>query len=479
VVGAEPPLSAAPVYQLVRGATGGPVITDGQTVVLAWPASIPTYTSGENPAANPFGVDNAVVGQTGRWVWAALKGPKNPPPGIPDAVWGYRRWDRLVALNLDTSRYAVYAIPADGSEALYGPLWEHPPVFGTLPSGDGLVALGHWAAVVPADPAGVASLRVLGRSPTTPSAALQRQAARLVNQQAWDSINADAAFWNCYVMADPSTAACPHGASVFGGTALSMQPTYFNHGDLGFGLLWAMTLPITLPSLEQSRASAEALLAKGLAGSYMMSWIAYPSAAEVRAHFNGQPPYPLPGYTRRQGYYWATTAASAATQVPGIGSLPPANLSGSHIAVSVTKVLTPTQLVVNGRPVNPPSAQAEPVVVEMTITPTANGVIVPVPSFGFATLNAAAATAGLDQIAYYAGSSGAVWQADATPDQGVPPRLVLGTTAISVWAVGWIERPASGTPAIAILWDGTPSGRPGGVIATVQASRTGAFSLRT
>jgi hypothetical protein len=74
---------------------------------------------------------------------------------------------------------------------------------------------------------------------------------------------------------------------------------------VGFDLLWAMTLPITTPTLEQSRASAEALLAKGLAGSYMMPWIAYPSAAALRAHFRGQPPYQLPGYTRRQGYYWA------------------------------------------------------------------------------------------------------------------------------------------------------------------------------
>jgi hypothetical protein len=228
-VAEEPSISVATTYQLARGTAGGPVITNGKTVVLAWPASIPTYTSGQNPAANQFGVDNAVVGQTGRWLWAALKGPQAPPSGIPAGVWGYRRWDRLVALNLDTRRYAVYPIPMDGSEALYGPLWEHPPVFRTLPSGDGLVALGHWAAVVPADPAGVTSLRVLGSGSTTePSVALERQAALVVNQQAWDSINADAAFWNCYVMADPSTAACPHGASVFGGTALSMQTVYMN-----------------------------------------------------------------------------------------------------------------------------------------------------------------------------------------------------------------------------------------------------------
>jgi len=72
-----------------------------------------------------------------------LKGPKNPPTEAIPLTWGYRRWDRLVAPNSATGQYQVYPIPAEAPEALYGPDWENPPVFATLASGAGLVAVGH------------------------------------------------------------------------------------------------------------------------------------------------------------------------------------------------------------------------------------------------------------------------------------------------------------------------------------------------
>lgn len=309
VVGAVAPAASDPApsstlrYRLVSRAGGPPVILGGRAPV-AWPAAIPTYTSGENPAAHPFGVDNALVGQSGPWLWAALKGPHHSPAAGLAGVWGWRRWDRLVALNRETGQYVVYPIPADWSASLDGPLWEHPPVYHTLLSGQGLVAVGHWAAVLPAHPASGAPLPVRGAAP--PTASEQEQALALIHQQAWASINADAAFWNCYVMSDPSTAACPHGRSVFGSTALSTQPTYYNHGDVGFSLLWAATLPLETAARQQARAADEALLAKGLSGSYLMPWIGNPSASALRARFGGQPPYRLPGYTRRGGYYWAS-----------------------------------------------------------------------------------------------------------------------------------------------------------------------------
>ena len=309
-VAAEPALGTATTsYQLTPSAGNAPVITNGKTRArVPWPAAIPTYTSGENPAASLFGLDNNVVGQAGRWLWVALKGPKSPPASPLTGIWGYRRWDRLVALNAETGQAVVYPIPADWSAAVYGALWAHPPTFAPLAGGGGLVALGHWVAAVPANPAGTAALPVrTGVASLSPTAAEQDQAVTLVTQQAWASINADAAFWNCYVMANPSAAACPHGAAVFGGSALSMQTTYYNHGAVGFGLLWAMTLPLATAS-QTARTTAETLLANGLAGSYLTSWIAWPSAAAVRAHFHGQPPYSLPGYTRRQGYYWATAS---------------------------------------------------------------------------------------------------------------------------------------------------------------------------
>lgn len=306
---ASPARPATASYQLVSQAGGPPMITGGPGAApLAWPRSIPTYTSGENPAGNQFGVDNAIIGQTGQWLWAALKGPKNPPATTIPLVWGYRHWDRLVALNMATGQHEVYSIPRDLSSALYGPLWVNAPVFGALPSGEGLVALGHWVAVVPANPSGVASLPTLAGPPPAAAAAAARTAVALITHTAWTSIDADAAFWNCYVMADPSPAACPHGASAVDENALSMQTTFYNHGDVGFSLLWAMTVPVSSASEQQARTAAEKLLEQGLAGSYLGASIGSPSAAALRALYHGQPPHPLPGYTRRQGYYWASTA---------------------------------------------------------------------------------------------------------------------------------------------------------------------------
>ncbi len=313
VVGAVAPASADPAstsatsYRLVDSGGAAAIVGGPAGAAIAWPPSIPTYTSGENPAGNAFAVDNALLGQTGRWLWAALKGPQHATATGFGATWGWRRWDRLVALNRETGRYRVYPIPPDWSASLYAPLWEHPPAFFALASGRGLVALGHWAAVVPAQP-GVSALPVRGGS--LPTAAEQQQALAVLHQQAWASIDADAAFWNCYVMSDPSAAACPHGRAVFGGTTLSTQPTYYNHGDLGFSLLWAMTLPMETAPRQQSRAADEKLLAAALAHSLLMTWIGSPSAAALRARFHGQPPFRLPGYTRRQGYYWARQAHS-------------------------------------------------------------------------------------------------------------------------------------------------------------------------
>ncbi len=69
------------------------------------------------------------------------------------------------------------------------------------------------------------------------------------------------------------------------------------------------------------------------------------------------------------------------TFVPGIGTLPPANTAGAaHITVAVRQVLAPSQLVVNGKAVSPPTPQAEAVLVKMTITSiNGGGAIIPIP----------------------------------------------------------------------------------------------------
>lgn len=167
------------------------------------------------------------------------------------------------------------------------------------------------------------------------------------------------------------------------------------------------------------------------------------------------------------------------TFVPGLGNLPTATLSGSGISVTVQHVYVVGQLVVNGQAINSPSAHVEPAVVEMTITPRSNGVILPVPSFGFATTNAIASPSHLGQVAYYAAGQNKLWSQYRVPDHGVPPRLVLGDGAYPYWVVTWIERPTTGRARVAILWEGTANGKPAGVVANVAAQPMNALSITT
>lgn len=177
----------------------------------------------------------------------------------------------------------------------------------------------------------------------------------------------------------------------------------------------------------------------------------------------------------------ASRPSSSAIVVPGLGALPPANAANVPMTVRVTQVLAPSQLIVNGSPVTPPIPQAEPVVVKMTLTAAhGGGAIIPLPSFGYATTNAAPAPTGLGQTTYGGGPGPGVWSQYHMPYPGVPPRIVIGTHAVTFWAISWVERPTNGTmPIVAVIWDGTATGRPGGVIAAVAAQPTGAFPIRT
>ncbi len=171
--------------------------------------------------------------------------------------------------------------------------------------------------------------------------------------------------------------------------------------------------------------------------------------------------------------------SSLTTFVPGLGNLPTASLSDSGISVKIQHVYVVGQLIVNGQPINPPNAQAEPTVVEIIITAQKNGVILPVPNFGFATTNAIAAPSPLGQVVYFGAGQDKLWSQYQVPDQGVAPRLVLGDNAYPFWVITWIERPTIGNAHVAILWKGTASGKPGGVIATISAQTVASFSLTT
>lgn len=171
--------------------------------------------------------------------------------------------------------------------------------------------------------------------------------------------------------------------------------------------------------------------------------------------------------------------SSPSTFVPGLGNLPTASLSDSGISVKVQHVYVVEQLIVNGQPINPPNAQTVPAVVEIIITPQKNGVILPVSNFGFATTNAITNPISLGQVAYFGAGQDKLWSQYQVPDQGVPPRLVLGDNAYPFWVITWIERPTIGDAHVAILWERTESGKPGGVIATISAQTMASFSLTT
>ena len=298
----------SPVFQLLPGttSTSPPQLMNGNSpAVVVWPSQIPTYQSGQNPASTPFQFDNRVIGQSGQWIWVALKGPARANWAFPSGVWGFRHWDRLVALNVVTGQYRIFSLPRSYSDTLTYPLWSQPPAFATA-TNRVYVGIGSWIGTFPANPLLAGKIRYQGApSPSLTAARIQR-ALTLINQTAWQSVDADAAFWNCYVMKDPSHQACPAGDAIPISSALSQSPTYFNHGDVEFSLIWANLLP--MPNEDaQKRTAAMQRLNQGLKASLLYDWIGNPSSQAIRHQYPDGPPYPLPGYYRKNGMYWEKT----------------------------------------------------------------------------------------------------------------------------------------------------------------------------
>lgn len=284
-----------------------PKIMDGTSVAsVSWPGSIPVYESGANPFGDPFGVNNRVIGQSGSWIWVALKGPARPTAKLPPGVWGFRHWDRLVALNVITGQYRLFGLPASQSQMLTYPLWAHPPAFAAT-AHHVYVGVGAFIGVFPANPLTAGPVQDHGKPSTTLTANRVHRALTVLNQASWNAVNADAQFWNCYVMKDPSQAACPAGSGVPTSTALSLDPVYFNHGSVGFSILWASQL--AMPASDAAlRAQALTRLQQGLKASLEMAWIGNPSSKALRQKYGSGPPNPLPGYYRKNHLYWAKSS---------------------------------------------------------------------------------------------------------------------------------------------------------------------------
>lgn len=107
-----------------------------------------------------------------------MKGPAR----MPGATWGYRQWDRLLALNLKTDAYKLLPIPQRTSLARFSPYQDTPAFASAGPVV--WVAVDDWLARLPAD-AGLlpasGKLAVLNPLPAARLAACQARALAYLN----------------------------------------------------------------------------------------------------------------------------------------------------------------------------------------------------------------------------------------------------------------------------------------------------------
>ncbi|WP_245783853.1 hypothetical protein [Alicyclobacillus macrosporangiidus] len=285
-----------------------------------WPDAIPMYGSAANPSGStPGDLDNRILGQVGDWIWVALKGPQYPPlyPNQGPLLWGFRRWDRLVAFDVRTGDAVQYAIPASYSRYVWMVSSGADLVVPTFArDGDHVwVAVGEWIGCFPADPmvsAGAGTV-TQGGSPVLhgPEDAYVRSQAQqmMAELSAKQREIADclASYWDTAVGAHvpgiPSFDAYSAGQRA----AWNLETVIYNHGVLPPDLVWAMEFPLpeddplvrqrtmierTVLSLVQSPLNLDA-----------MGVVTKPPQAVVQ-EFHGKPPVTLPGYEIRNNAYW-------------------------------------------------------------------------------------------------------------------------------------------------------------------------------
>src|SRR5581483_6564342 len=98
------------------------------------------------PMGDPGSFDNQILGQSGNWVWIAMKGPGEPP--IPQLVWGYRQWNRILAVNTQTNVMKVFSIPNGTSRTN---TWSNTPGFGVVGT-TVYIGTGNWLGAFPVNP---------------------------------------------------------------------------------------------------------------------------------------------------------------------------------------------------------------------------------------------------------------------------------------------------------------------------------------
>ena len=322
--------------------------TSASRPVVAWPKAIPLYGSGQNPqSAAPGSLDNQIIGQSGAWLWVALKGPQFPPlyPKQGPLIFGFRHWNRLVALNVHTGAYRWFTLPQTYS--LYQSSWGVAvPAFASLGS-QVAISVGSWIGIFPADPGAVAPAAPVSTASTAspilvaaPKASLARRGSEALmdlKMLDWQEINSLAAYWNSIMGTRvPGMPFYRNGQAPF---SWNTQAIIFNHGVLPTALTWAMEYPFVRGSVQdQERTRLEssmmALLTSRLNG-YAWSPVENTYAGERKA-FANHAPLSLPGYVVKQNVYWPIRAS-----VLNLGAPPlPARFSSySEFAQSVGALL--------------------------------------------------------------------------------------------------------------------------------------------
>lgn len=269
------------------------------TDVFTFPTSVPGYAS--EIMTDPAKSDNQVIGESGPWVWIAMKGPQNAP--FPQMMNGFRYWNRIVTINTQTQAFHVYSIPPNTSSAsteFYAPAFTQ--IGQTV-----YVGTGAWVGVFPAGPSGNSMSTV---RPEPQSVVSQDQRDMLAGLENEVQVGADGLmnYWNGYVM---------KGNQKDSKIVWEMDPAFWNHGSLPEDIDWAVTFPLKQGSQayetrQELFGKIEALLKNPLD----TAWVALDTPEKMKSYFHSTPPGAIPGYVI-QGEYYArvSTPAGSSTNV--------------------------------------------------------------------------------------------------------------------------------------------------------------------
>lgn len=236
---------------------------------------------------DPGPFDNQVIGQSGNWVWIAMKGPQS----APFAYMAYfRHWNRIIAVNTNTDALRVFSIPPNTSQVS---TVNTPPAFAQH-SQTVYVGTGPWLGILPADPSTGAAQVI---RPEPKAVVLKNQLDMLTGLQneIQTGANGLTTFWNGYVMKDNQK------DNVW---PWEMQPALYNHGAFPPSVHWAVRFPLKQgSSAYQTRAKLYAEIEMLLNNPLDTAPIVYDTSSKLKQHFHSIPPAPIPGYTIKGGYY--------------------------------------------------------------------------------------------------------------------------------------------------------------------------------